>query len=88
MTIVYFLYLSNGDVYKGITDNLHRRLDEHHSGKVQSTRNYRPVKLIGYEAYELKSDALRREEFLKKSEGIKLFQRQYRDVLDVLRRGA
>ena len=80
-TFVYFLYLSNGDVYKGITEDLQRRLQEHEAGKVESTRNYRPLKLIGYEGYEFKSDALRREKFLKKSEGMRLFHQQYRDVL-------
>ena len=81
MTFVYFLFLSNGDIYKGSTDNLEQRLRAHASGSVESTRNYRPVKLLGYEGYELKSDALRRENFLKKSEGMKFFKQQYRDVL-------
>ena len=81
MTFVYFLYLSNGDIYKGLTENLSRRIHEHEIGKVESTKNYRPSKLIGYEGYNLKSDAIRRESFLKKSEGIKSFRQQYRDVL-------
>ena len=88
MTYVYFLYLINGDIYKGLTEDIKRRVMEHNTGKVESTRNYRPVKLIGFEAYELKSDALRRERFLKKSEGIKFFRQQYRDVLNEFRRGA
>ena len=83
MTFVYFLYLSNGDVYKGSTDNLEQRIKQHEIGRVESTRNYRPINLIGYESYALKSDALRREQFLKKSEGMKFFRQQYRDVLKV-----
>ena len=90
MTFVYFLLLSNGDIYKGITENLERRFKEHLDGKVDSTRNYLPLRLIGYEAYEVKSDALRREIFLKKSQGIKLLKQQYRDILNFAnsRRGA
>ncbi|MSR78396.1 MAG: GIY-YIG nuclease family protein [Candidatus Omnitrophica bacterium] len=81
MTFVYLLKLSNGDIYKGITDNLDRRLKEHQSGKVDSTKNYQPCALLGYEAYVLKSDALRRETFLKTTEGRRLLRQQYRDIL-------
>ena len=81
MTFVYLLFLSNGDIYKGLTDNFERRFEEHRFGKVKSTRNFLPVRLIGYEAYLTKSDALRREQFLKKSQGMKLLRQQYRDIL-------
>ena len=66
-----------------MTDDLKRRMIEHESGKVDSTKNYLPVCLIGYEAYMLKSDAARREEFLKSTEGRRLLKQQYRDVLQV-----
>ena len=81
MTFVYLLKLSNSDIYKGVTDNLERRLDEHRQGKVKSTKNYQPFVLLGYEAYVLKSDALRREIFLKTTEGRRLLRQQYRDSL-------
>ncbi len=54
---------------------------EHQKGKVESTQYLRPIKLIGYEAYLLKSDALRREKFLKTTEGKRLFRQQYKDIL-------
>ena len=82
---VYFLKLSNGDVYKGLTGNISRRLAEHERGIVESTKNFRPVKLIGYEAYYLKSDAERREKFLKSTEGIRLLKLQYKDALTEVR---
>ena len=81
MTYVYLLKLSNGDIYKGMTDNLERRLDEHKIGKVDSTKNYRPFMLIGYEAYSKKTDAQRREIYLKSSEGIRFLKQQYKDAL-------
>ena len=83
MYYVYFLQLSNSDIYKGMTEDLKRRVYEHKNGKVESTRNYSPIILVGYEAYQLKSDAQRREKFLKTTEGKKLFRRQYRDILMV-----
>ena len=81
MTFVYFLKRSNGDIYKGLTDDMDRRMSEHKSGKVESTKNYLPYQLIGYEAYEMRSDAERRELFLKTTEGRRLLRQQYRDII-------
>lgn len=73
--------MSNGQVYTGSTKDLKARIHEHKRGNVITTSKYLPVKLIGYEAYQLKSDAQRREKFLKTTEGKRLFQQQYRDIL-------
>jgi len=81
MFYVYFLALDSRNVYKGFTDNLRRRISEHKRGKVKSTKKYKLIKLIGYEAYLKKGDALRREKFLKTNKGRQLFRQQYRDVL-------
>ncbi|OGL66051.1 hypothetical protein A3B21_02590 [Candidatus Uhrbacteria bacterium RIFCSPLOWO2_01_FULL_47_24] len=81
MYYVYLLQLSNGNVYTGSTGNLRERLAEHERGNVDSTRNKRPVKLIHYEAYLLKSDAQRRERFLKTTEGKRLLRQQIKDYL-------
>ena len=85
MYYVYFLLLSNNDIYKGSTGDVGRRVTEHEDGKVESTRKYRPLKLIGYEAYVLKSDALRREKFLKTTEGRRLLNQQYRDIINEMK---
>ena len=82
MVYVYFLLLSNGDIYKGKSSDIERRVDEHIHGKVESTRNYRPLKLIGYEVYVLESDANRREKYLKTTEGRRLLNMQYRDIIN------
>lgn len=82
MYYVYILLLNNGNLYKGITSNLQRRISEHKLGKVKSTQNNRPLKLICYEAYLLKSDAERRERFLKTTEGRRLLRHQLRDILN------
>jgi putative endonuclease len=84
MYFVYFLLLKNRDIYKGSCDDIPRRMVEHNRGKVESTKNYLPVKLIGYEVYLLKSDAQRREKFLKTTEGRRLLRLQYRDMLEEL----
>ena len=81
MHYVYLLRLSNGDIYKGSTGNLKQRIQEHEGGKVESAKSFLPMQLIGYEAYALKSDAERRERFLKTTEGRRLLKQQYRDML-------
>lgn len=80
MFYVYCLLLKNGDIYKGITQDLQRRFQEHTLGKVESTEHYRPLKLIHYEAYLLKSDAQRRERYLKTTEGRRFLKQQLKDL--------
>jgi putative endonuclease len=82
MYYVYILLLSNGKLYKGYTKDLQERLTFHRRGKVKSTKNYLPVSLIHYECYLKQSDALRREKFLKTTEGRRLLRSQIRDILE------
>lgn len=85
MHYLYILLLKNQQLYTGATDDLKRRFSEHQSGKVKSTKNRRPIKLIYYEAYLLKSDALRREKFLKTTEGKRLLRLQIKDLLNKIK---
>ena len=73
--------MNNSQIYTGSTKDLKSRMLEHNRGKVTTTSKYLPVTLIGYEAYTLKSDAQRREKFMKTTEGKRLFRQQYRDIL-------
>jgi len=81
MYYVYFLLLNNGNIYTGVTSDLKRRITEHKKGKVKSTKNRRPIKLIAYEAYLFKSDCLRREKFLKTTEGKRSLKLQLKDCI-------
>ena len=81
MYYVYYLKMNNGQIYTGSTKDLKARMYEHQRGNVNTTSKYLPVILLGYEAYILKSDAQRREKFLKTSEGKMLFRQQFRDIL-------
>src|SRR5258705_11097979 len=47
---VYFLELSNGDIYVGSTDDLRRRLASHRQGRVVSTSKHLPAVLRSYVA--------------------------------------
>lgn len=50
--------------YIGYTENLDRRILEHNSGKVESTKYRIPFEIVYYEACLNQNDALRREKYL------------------------
>ena len=57
-------------MYIGSSDNLKRRIREHNEGIGGTyTKNNRPFKLLFYEAYISKSDALKQEKFYKTGYG-------------------
>ena len=82
MFYVYIL-LSQKDnrFYVGMTGDLKRRMAEHQHGKVESTRQRRPLQLICYEAYIYKEEAERRERFLKTSDGKKDLKKRLKESL-------
>jgi putative endonuclease len=69
MWYVYFLELSNGDIYVGCTSNLKHRLRSHQDGNVHSTRSYCPVKLRCYVAVETELKARQLEIYFKSGSG-------------------
>ncbi|PIP26773.1 MAG: excinuclease ABC subunit C [Candidatus Moranbacteria bacterium CG_4_9_14_3_um_filter_40_7] len=80
MYYIYILLLSNKQIYTGFTDNLKRRINEHKSGKVKFTSQRLPIKLIHYEVYLLKKDAMRREKYLKTTEGKRFLKQQLKEL--------
>ena len=69
LTIMYYLYIlksgKDGNIYTGLSSNLRQRVQQHVDGKVISTKHRRPLKLIYYEAYMNRTDAINREKYLK-----------------------
>lgn len=55
--------------YTGFTSSLTERINEHNSGKVNSTRGRTPFDLVYYEVCFNKQDALPREKYLKSTYG-------------------
>ncbi|MCK9210383.1 MAG: GIY-YIG nuclease family protein [Ignavibacteriaceae bacterium] len=55
--------------YVGFTTNLERRLSEHQTGCVTSTKNYRPLQLIHSEEFFNKLETEQREKFFKSGKG-------------------
>jgi putative endonuclease len=72
---MYFVYvlqsISNLTRYVGQTDNVNKRLREHNSGKCRYSSGKRPWKLIYQEEYKSRSEAIKRERFLKSGQGRK-----------------
>jgi putative endonuclease len=82
MYYVYILLLNNSQLYTGSTQDIKQRIKDHKEGRVTSTKFRRPLRLIHFEGYFLKSDVLRRERFLKTTEGKRLLRQQIRDCLN------
>ena len=66
---VYFLELSNRDIYVGSTDNLRRRFASHQQGHVVSTSKYLPAVLRSYVAIADEVTARRLERYFKSGSG-------------------
>ena len=67
-------------MFIGFTFNLKKRFEEHSKGKVFATKGRLPIKLIFYEAFVEKDDAIRREKYFKTDPGkrsLKLMLRSY-----------
>ena len=64
----------DGKFYTGCSDDLKGRFEEHSRGRVASTKNRRPLKLVYYEACRDRKDARHREKYLKTHHG-KMFLR-------------
>lgn len=66
---MFFVYIIRSakikQLYVGFTTDIERRLNEHNLNQNRSTKNRGPWKLIYYEAFLSKHDALVREKALK-----------------------
>lgn len=72
MFYVYILQSKkDGELYVGCTNDLKKRIKEHNSGLVFSTKNKTPYAIIHYEAFLHKKDAFLREKWLKTGWGRK-----------------
>jgi putative endonuclease len=67
--MVYYIYIlhsdKDGKLYTGYTENLELRFEQHQRGRVPSTKDRRPLRLIYFEACLSQADALHREKYLK-----------------------
>jgi putative endonuclease len=66
MNYTYIVQCSDGTFYTGWTNDLQKRLAAHNEGRgAKYTKSRRPVKLVYYETFETKQEAMSREYHLK-----------------------
>jgi putative endonuclease len=69
----YYVYVliseKDNQFYTGYSSELKKRIKQHDDGKVFSTKNRRPLKLIYFEGCVNQQDATRREKYLKSGNG-------------------
>ncbi|MQY80115.1 MAG: GIY-YIG nuclease family protein [Bacteroidetes bacterium] len=73
MNDFFYVYVLRSEkdnkLYVGYTSDLMKRFEQHNNGKVKSTRERKPLKLIYFEGCLSQKDALHREKYLKKFYG-------------------
>ena len=67
MNYTYIVECADGTLYTGWTTNVQKRVKAHNEEKsgAKYTKAKRPVKLVYYEGYETKEEAMRREYAIK-----------------------
>jgi putative endonuclease len=77
---MHFVYVLknkiNSQLYKGITNDLERRISEHNQGKHKYTSAYRPWEVVYFEEYGSLEEARSRELFLKSGAGREFLKRK------------
>jgi putative endonuclease len=74
---VYILIsVKTGKTYTGQTGNLTKRINSHNCGEQLATKHGVPWKLIHKEEYYSRSDAMKRERFLKSGKGREFIKRE------------
>ncbi|MCI8665224.1 MAG: GIY-YIG nuclease family protein [Dorea sp.] len=69
MNYTYILLCKDGTFYTGWTNDLKKRIKAHNQGKgAKYTKSRRPVKLVYYEEFPTKGEAMKRECAIKRME--------------------
>jgi len=67
---VYVLECEDGSIYKGVTSDLNKRINDHLAGiGAEWTKTHRPIALIHYEEFKSEKEAVEREKYLKSGVG-------------------
>lgn len=70
MFYTYVLLCDNGAFYKGFTNNLEKRYQQHLIGKgADYTAKHKPIKIAYYEIFNTKEEAVAREKYFKSGIG-------------------
>ena len=82
---MYYTYVLqsevDGNFYTGFTKDLRQRFEQHKKGKVESTKDRGPLKLVYYEACLDQRDAVKREKYLKTYHGKMFLKKRLKSYL-------
>lgn len=72
MNYTYIVECRDGSFYTGWTTDIERRVTAHNEGRgAKYTRSRRPVKLVYYESFRTKEEAMKREYAIKQMPRLK-----------------
>ncbi len=70
LCVTFVLLCDNGTYYKGFTNNLERRYQQHLNGNgAKYTAKHKPIKIAYYETFETQQEAVAREKYFKSGSG-------------------
>jgi putative endonuclease len=69
--------------YKGHCEDILQRLEQHNSGKTKSIRHYIPFKLVYFEAFKTREEAIKRERYFKTAAGRVFLKRKLLEITPV-----
>ncbi len=80
---MYFVYIlqsdSDSSYYIGQTEDLEKRLSYHNDGKSRYTSKKMPWKVVYFEEYRTRKEAITRERFLKKQRNRRFYEGLIKD---------
>jgi putative endonuclease len=80
--VPYFAYViysqSHNKFYKGHCEDLIKRLAQHNNGKTKSTKAFAPWKIVYYESFETREQAINREKYFKTAAGRRFLKKVIR----------
>ena len=80
----YIVECRDGSYYTGWTNDLEKRVEAHNQGKgARYTKSRRPVRLVYYEQFDLKEEAMSREWAIKQ-----MSRKEKEDLVKTFRQGA
>ena len=66
----YVILCNDGSLYKGHTDNLIRRYEQHCKGQgAVHTKRHPPIKIVYYEEFQSQAEAVAKEKYFKSGAG-------------------
>ena len=82
---MYYTYVlrsfKDNQYYTGFTKDLKQRFEQHQKGRIDSTKDRRPLELICYEACLDQNDATKREKYLKTYNGKMFLKKRLKSYL-------